>query len=234
MTEDNKDKQGTDTSLASPIKIQTKKVGLAARRAEAISTVVDADKMPNRIGIIFDDSGSMGGDKIDQAKKATKSFLQVCNPNDTAVTLHGFSPHRRYKLNTDFPSVALLAEQFEADQGTPLHTSMANMLASEPITRAVVFSDGCPTDMEGRVVTDFVEKGVPVDTIYVKEASPYQGHYEDRGREILKSIAERTGGIFMEFKDGASFAKAFKYLAPAFRAMLESAEFRDKLQKGQV
>jgi hypothetical protein len=41
-----------------------------------------------RIRIIFDDSGSMAGQKIEDAQIGCEEFLRVCTLNQTAVAVH--------------------------------------------------------------------------------------------------------------------------------------------------
>jgi Mg-chelatase subunit ChlD len=222
-----------ETSLTKKFNPTIGKVGLAAQRKQALAEAASTDitKFPNKLGILFDDSGSMSH-QMDLAKEATESFLQSCNKNDTAVALYGFSPQRRYKLTNDMISLALLAKEFHADQGTPLYTTLEEMLEKESMTRGVIFSDGEPTDHANKdvenmdVIDRFVNRKIPIDTIFL-------GYETANGAKVLKEIADRTGGIFMHFTSGSNFAKALKYLAPGFRGMLMNQEIVDKLQRGE-
>lgn len=222
-----------ETSLTKKFNPTIGKVGLAAQRRDALATAASTDitKFPNKLGILFDDSGSMAY-QLDLAKEATESFLQACNKNDTAVALYGFSPQRRYKLTNDMISVAMLAKEFQADQSTPLYTTLEAMLDKESMTRGVIFSDGAPTDYPNKdtenmdIIDRYAARKIPIDTIFL-------GSETAGGAQVLKEIADRTGGIFMHFTSGSNFAKALKYLAPGFRGMLMNQEIIDKLQKGE-
>src|SRR6185369_83814 len=78
-----------------------KKVGIAAK-VEAAKATFDPSKMEHRIGIIFDDSGSMDGvttpgfkstiqvssrSKIEDAKEGVKEFFKACDLSKTACSL---------------------------------------------------------------------------------------------------------------------------------------------------
>lgn len=215
-----------------------KKVGLAAKLEETKITF-DPHKMEHRIGLIADDSGSMGGQPIEDAKTAIGEFLHACSPQNTAVALYGFSERRKWKLTVDLVTLDVLKNDFRADQGTPLFTTMEKMIKDNPdLTRCVIFSDGDATDgtlksveqetvsfYSGHDRSDVVEQyqaaKVIVDTVFITD-SPTEEH------TVLKEISNRTGGMHLKFKPGA-FAKAFKYLAPAFRGYLEDPNFKKQI-----
>ena len=52
----------------------------------------------------------------------------------------------------------------------------------------------------------------------------------------MQRLAEATGGIYLVFDSnkGVNFAQAFKYLSPTKRLMLMNAEFKAKLERGEV
>jgi Mg-chelatase subunit ChlD len=116
---------------------------------------------------------------------------------------------------------------------------MEQMLADNPdVTRCVIFSDGEATDgtlyLEGQpkgynldrsyVVEKFVGKEIKVDTVFITD-----NFSKDRDHEVLKEIARRTGGEYLKFSDSGTFAKAFKYLAPAFRGYLADPNFKKQI-----
>lgn len=238
MTEEVKDQ-----SLSKPLKFSTKKTGLAAQREAAgldkTDVIADYTKYTNRIGIVFDDSGSMQGQPISDAKVGVDEFVRVCNPRDTAVALYHFGKEQ-YPLTHDMALVSITAQGFDSDFSTPLFTKLGEMIDKENLSRAIVFSDGAPDNHEKQSQRDnpsimeqtiqkFVEKKVPCDTVYIGSSE------HDEGAKTLKQVAERTGGIFLHFKKGSNtFKTAFKYLAPAYRAMLTDGNFVKKLERGEV
>ena len=52
----------------------------------------------------------------------------------------------------------------------------------------------------------------------------------------MRRLAEKTGGIFLKFDPakGVDFKTAFKYLAPGKRLALMDAEFKRKLEAGEI
>lgn len=229
---------------------RVKAVGLAARKqalankqkAEGIEVPIEPKDATHRIGIVFDDSGSMGGTKISDAHAGTEEFLRSCNPKDTAVTVHpmntpnrcyGHNNHAKIPLTTQMYAAAISIKTFDAIGGTPLFASLKEMLEEEPLTRAIVFSDGEPDWQDEQLmectIRLAIEKKNPVDTVFIGNKN------DTHAIEIMKTIAERTGGIFMIFEPGkANFRTAFKYLSPGYRAMLADKSFVEKLQEGKI
>jgi len=214
-------------------------VGIAARKAAAeaaraaqlalsgtqevkpVITVSNALDCTDRIGIVFDDSGSMGGNKILNAHKGVEEFLRNCKPNQTAVCVYPMNMPP-ITLDAKLPSVALAVHEIAATGRTPLHNTALSMLRNEKLTRAIVFSDGNPTD-DGfeTLVTLAKEQKIPIDTVLI-------GNW---GMEYMKNLAEATGGIFLHFDPAkTNFATNFKYLTPGYRAMLRDSNFKAKVE----
>lgn len=208
-------------------------VGVGAKiQAAQQSGAYDPLLKENRIGIVFDDSGSMAGKAIIDAKAGVTAFVTACNPNNTGLALYHFGQHQ-YSLTVDLPAIDLLAQGLSPDYGTPIWHTLDQLINCEKITRAVLFSDGEPTDghiketHSEKILEQYVEKKIPIDTVYIGLET------NARAMETMKYIAEKTGGIFMFFKDTANFRKNFKYLAPAYRAMLSDGNFRKALEEGK-
>jgi len=162
----------------------------------------------------------MNGDKINQLRIAGESFIHNCNMEDTSVGLvtFGLEPEEiRRPLSND--STLLLSEilSLVADGGTPMGEAMKYTLENIPITRGVLVSDGRPTDNPQcwkEVAHMYAEATIPIDCVHVGDS--------ENGVDVMKSIAEITGGIYMKFKDVGNFASAFKFLTPGSRALLTS------------
>lgn len=250
---DNKDKeQSTNANLVparkdAPFRVkavglQARKQALANKQALEQDIPVDPNKATHRIGILFDDSASMGGTKISDAHAGTEEFLRSCNPKDTAVAVHpmnvegryyGSDGHRKIPLTNKMYAACVSIKTFRAIGSTPLFSSLQDMITTENLTRGIVFSDGEPNSDDERlmdsVLTIAVEKGISVDTVFIGSKN------DTKAVEIMKTIAERTGGIFMVFEPGkANFRTAFKYLSPGYRAMLADKSFVAKLEEGKV
>ena len=207
-----------------------KRSGIMGRmQNNALAPVLDTN-VPNKIGIVFDDSGSMGGQPIEDAHSGIDEFVKNCNSNDTALAIYPLNAECK-PLNRDFAEVAFYGMSIPTTGGTPLFKTLEKLIDAEPITRAVAFSDGSPDmhdlEYEEPVLTKYTEKKIPIDTIYIGSAL-------GNGAVVMKRIAERTGGIFLQFTDASVLRKSLKYLAPAYRAMLGSGDFKKKVEEGKA
>lgn len=221
-----------------------KKVGLAAKIEEARQSF-NPEEMTHRIGLIFDDSGSMSGEPLKRAKEAVDAFLKSCNPHETSMALYllGRDENNR-SLTTDLILLNMYVQGLGCPNGTPLFTAMDKLINKEKITRAIIFSDGGPTDgsvvkndwTTGKetvdpdvnvktIVEQYKAKGIMADTVFIGSPS------DTTAITTLKWIAEQTGGVFLQFEDATTFAKNFKYLAPKFRAMLSDKSFVAEITK---
>ncbi len=213
-----------------------KKVGIQGTRAAAAEKMrgVDANEVPNRYCIGFDDSGSMSGDPISDAKKGVAGFLGSCNPTETSVAIYPFCAAPQ-PLVVMYDVINAYVGGLKATGGTPLYTTMLRILNEVKVTRAILFSDGEPTDElngygeelrknDELAIAKAIEMRVPFDTCYIGNGdSP-----------VLKNIAEKTGGIYLKFDSTMSFAKNLKYLSPKYVALLANAELKERIQKGET
>lgn len=231
------------------------KVASPARKIDFISP----EEATNKLRIIFDNSGSMSTqikDKsaVEHAKEGVVEFLRSCTPNKDAVAVHllnnqagrrGWYDNEEGEnlipncilasdLFSDLVSLAsaMMSEAIGAVGGTPLYDRIKEAQAAEPTaTRYVAFSDGEPNNFiyEAAVIETAKARETPIDTVFF-------GSSHESGCQIMKRLAEQTGGIFLIFDPakGVSFKDAFKYLSPAKRLMLMNAEFKAKLERGEI
>ena len=222
-------------------------VGLAARlKANSASTIAEGSELSapavkpitylavsdpaikDRLGIVFDDSGSMCGSLIQEAKDGVVDFLRNLVPNQTASAVYGMNGIR-FKLETNIPYIAGKIYEFEAEGSTPLVSTTIQMLRDNSLlSRLIVFSDGQPDRHEtAELVAMCKERKVPIDTVYI-------GADYDSAIGFMRRLAEDTGGTFIHLKPGVSMRSTFKYLAPAYRALLADKSFIENLQNGRV
>ena len=222
-------------------------VGLAARlKANSASTVAEGSELSapaskpitylavtdsaikDRLGIIFDDSGSMHGSKIREAKDGVIEFLKSCVPNQTAVALYPMN-NTCYTLETNLPYLAGKTLEIEAAGSTPLVETAIKMLNVNPtLTRGIVFSDGQPDRSDTTILVSMCkERKLSIDTVYI-------GADYDSAIGFMRRLAEDTGGTFIHLKPGVSMRSTFKYLAPVYRGMLADKSFVENLQNGRV
>lgn len=225
-------------------------VGAAKDAAKKILAELDPQTMPTKLAIVFDDSGSMAemnekGDKakIEDAKAGIRNFTAQCNPRDTALAVYPLNVESK-PLTCNFDLLNLLVASISPKGGTPLYGKTSEMLQSpDSYTRGLLFSDGEPTDESGyyssgddeenigrshkdKMIQLALNKKIPLDTVFI-------GLADTRGYELMKEIADRTGGIFIHFKDSASLSANLKYLAPALRGILMNAELKAKIERGE-
>lgn len=210
-----------------------KPVGLAAKVAQAQANKkdepkVDCSTFTNRIGIIIDDSGSMGEEGMKMVHQGIDAFVKNCNYGIDALALYPLEQEHK-PLTNNLAEIAIYGQSLHIHGSTPLFERLINLIDNEPITRAVAFSDGSPNTYAPKkeCIDKYKEKKVPIDTIYIGSAGG--GGYEN-----MKDIAEQTGGTFLHFTDVSVLGKSLKYLAPKLRYMLENAELKAKIQEGKL
>lgn len=238
--------------LTVPVKLGTSTLpsfGLKSKLQSAAAqgtTLDNTAQAKERIIIVADDSGSMDGLPMQQQKKAIAAFLGVCNPTDTAV---GITPMNRERINLTLIHPIILSKtsgwpDYDGG-GTPMFKALEQAISQNP-TRVVLISDGAPMDGQAleekkygnnhyydndggldlknfevnKVLKQYQEKKLKIDTVYIGEESSTSAVQE------MRAIAELTGGMYIFFKEGESFAKQFKYLAPAYYAMLTSGTIK--------
>jgi len=224
------------------IKNKIRPTGLRARVAQAeevkakrAASVLDAD---NRIGLMLDVSGSMnnhlqGKRKIEHLKDAMNGFVRSCDFSTTSVAFETFpggftdfdfedTPMQSFvtgrSLCNDEALLLLDMAQLRASGSTPMASAMHVMLSKNALTRGVLVSDGeadSPSEALN-IAKQWCEASISIDCVHIGDQA--------NGEALLKQIAEITGGMFIKFENVASFAKSFKYLAPAFYAMLTSGQ----------
>jgi len=196
---------------------KAKKWGIGAQKERAKEALKDLDPLTceHRIGIIFDDSGSMNErveekTKIDHAHTGIRNFTSQCNPRDTSLAIYPLNKEPQV-LSCNYDLVNLYCSTIRPTGSTPLYGRTIKMLSDLELTRGVLFSDGEPTDGSGyysatdeeseekedikdQMIVLAIEKKVPLDTIFI-------GDLGTRGFKLMKEIADKTGGIFVHFKD---------------------------------
>lgn len=235
-----------DTALKIPVKppIGGLKKGILANKAEFDQHMsnIDPKTVPNRLGLVIDDSGSMGSDGMENAHKAVQGFTASCNMKDTSIAIYPLNKENKH-LVCDYDLVNLYVSSLQATDGTPIYTVLDKLITNESITRAVLFSDGSPTDSKilsesenmwnssssefaKKVIKLYIDKELPIDTIYI-------GIENSTGYNEMKEIARLTNGTFINFKDSNSLASGLKYLSPKYRALLANSEIKERIQRGE-
>lgn len=217
-----------NNKLSKLIRPNVSLTGVHAKLAQAkeLNNNLDPKQATNRIGIVFDDSGSMAGDALAQAKKAVSAYLRSCNPTRDAVAVYPMTNKPKTLVNNWMLIDMFVNGIFELGS-TPLYATLRQAVLNEPINHAIVFSDGIP-DLSDRnhsedVINLCKEKKIKVDTCYIGSGESPE----------LKMLAEKTGGIYLNFDNPNVFAQNMKYLAPTYRAMLANPEVKARIEKGE-
>jgi len=197
--------------------------GLHARLRNPVAvagTGVDPLRCANRLALMLDVSGSMGGEKIDSLRTAVTGFIGACDFSDTSLAMEPFGDHypspNRVLPTCVSPMLSTTVQMLQAEGGTPMAQAMDYVINSYSITRGVIVSDGKPDSVSACYdsAANYREAGIPVDCVHIGNSTS--------GEACLKQIAEVTGGQYIKFTDIQSFSKSFKYLTPAFYGILTS------------
>lgn len=225
--------------------------GIAAniRSFEQELKTIDPKTIPNRIGIVLDDSGSMGHNGMNNVHSAVKGFTNNCNIRDTSIAVYPLNAGAK-SLICDYDFINLYVSGIWDTGGTPIYEKLKSLIESEEINRAVLFSDGEPTDssiliedtsdmpdtiksvfykenkLAKKVINIYLEKEIPIDTIFI-------GRENNQGYKEMQKIAELTKGTFIHFKDTTSLSTGLKYLAPKYRALLSNPEIKARIERGE-
>ena len=222
-------KAGSSITSFKPGSAKPGLVGMQARLAAAKNNPTNPFEQSlmsakERIGLMLDCSGSMsasvdstGKSRLDCLKEATESLINSIDFTTTALACYTFDtvPEADYSLTFDSTKVRLACFALRLSGSTPMSEAMLRMISEGGLTRGILMSDGVP-DSESDAIKQahrFKEKGIPIDTVHISTSY---------GEQVLRTIAEITGGIFIKFSDVNSFAKNFKFLAPANRHLLLS------------
>ena len=208
-----------------PFRIGVQRTGLAARKNTQVDPEAPKEPNPNemehRIGIVFDDSGSMHN-QMNTAHEAVEEFLRSCTKDNTAVTIYPLN-QEPIRLSSQLPAIAIMVKNIHATGGTYIKRTTSTMFKNNNLTRAIIFSDGSNGD--GDLMEEILTKGICIDTVYI-------GYDNVHAEKWIENIAKRTDGIFLKFKPGsANFKNAFKYLSPGLRYMLADKSFVEQIQK---
>lgn len=230
-----------NNAIDKPRKLGLPRLHQAVAKEAEVKQAIDAQAtmMENRIGLMLDTSGSMssidngvsrnnlmsnyarfhqqsGKSKIELLREAISSFVSQCDFNNTSISMETFPYDDKFRLGlTTFePILTTTIMSLQAGGGTPLSMAMDFVIRSYSLTRAIIVSDGDADSPQAArdIAEHYKESATPVDCVHIG-MSPH-------GEELLRYIAEQTGGLFIKFEDVQNFAKNFAYLTPQKRASL--------------
>ena len=189
--------------------------------------------LPLNLGILLDNSGSMDGAKLENAKRACTLILERLKPEDRATVCVFSSGARAILPSTQFVegareratrAVAELRVEGATELLTGLNTvfgEVAPHRGPNVTTYVLVLSDGQPTDSQGfidrnlekfldRARDEFEKNGVSVSTIGL-------GNAEDYDAAFLRDLADKGSGKFLMATSpddlSATFAEEFERIS---------------------
>jgi Mg-chelatase subunit ChlD len=245
------DTRALDVSELSPEEqAQLTKANDLSKAAEEF-VFIAPEKATEVLDIVFDNSGSMSGQALTDAKDGVTEFMMACTPNETAlriVPLNNGDFALTKVTNTftcDLPLIAgTVLDKIHAEGGTPLYKviqdGMYPPVESEQQLKAkrmVVFSDGIPDGGESQMLDQTIQQAVAnsvvLDTCLIAAAG--RATESNSAYRIMKRLAEETGGVFLVFEKGkCDFKKGFKYLTKGNRKLLMDNNFKTALEEGRV
>ncbi len=185
---------------------------------------------PVSLGVVFDVSGSMGGDKINKAREALSRFIDTSHKNDEYFLI-GFNHRAQLLLNRTRDSDALLEKlTFVQTKGqTALYD--ATYLGVERVTRGthkkraiLLISDG--QDNSSRYTYTEVKRMLKESDVIIYAVGIVGGGGSDldmSGRAILEELAGVSGGKAFFPSTGAEMNDTFERIALELRTQYSIA-----------
>ena len=242
MTDEVKDKTKAPASLTQPVRLGSKLNAFhqqIAAGAKVQVPSVTSTGTPNFADmsstVIFPDcSGSMsdivdGGygqergspephNKSYFCRQAVNTFIDNCFVGATKVGIASFPELVVIEPTHDLNAVKTAVQGIKPTGSTPMHEPLDFVLDEWPITHGIVVSDGYPDSREAVLdsAKRYKAKGIKVDAVHIGS--------DHGGEELMKALAETTGGIYIKFTDVKAFAESFKYLTPKHRLTLTTSK----------
>ena len=187
---------------------------------QEISFFSDRDA-PASVGVVFDVSGSMRGEKIIRARDALARFIRTSHPEDE-YSLISFDKSARLLLDRTRDSDALLAQfgHVNPQGNTALYDAVAfglDALADSRYAKRalIVVSDGEDNRSRstfGQVKRKLQESGVTIYTILIGPLPP-----RSNGGMIMDQLASTSGGKSFFPGDSEAMNEAFERIALELR-----------------
>lgn len=187
-------------------------------------TFFSDDDVPASVGIVFDVSGSMSGQKIIKAKEALASFIHTSHPNDEYFLID-FSSRPRLLLNRTIDGDAVLRKltYIEPHGQTALYDAayikLAHITTGTRRKRAVlIISEG--QDNASRYTFAELRRALKESdvTVYAIGTNPNSNYREDMyGRLALEELTSASGGKAFFPGNSEQMIEAFERIALELR-----------------
>ncbi|MCD6300469.1 MAG: VWA domain-containing protein [Staphylothermus sp.] len=181
-------------------------------------------KVKPPVVIILDNSGSMGGVKIEKAKEAVLSFIEkIDNKLDIGLIVFNDIVEIAIPPTSNITKTKRIISYLEAEGGT-MYTYPLNIAYQwlKPyrefnVSAYVVFaSDGLPADKEQALylIDKYSEEKIPIYSIFIGN--------EQEGYAFLKQMSEHTGGDAFLAKQIDELVDKFEYVAEEILSKVET------------
>lgn len=219
----------------------TTPVSLAVEISSTECTQPDENKKSTAIGVIIDDSGSMGGtDPNMKRKDATIDFLNALGADDQVLlTDYGTTGEDLRDLlcasnkgtscsppkaafSKDRAALVKAADLIEDAGGTPLYESCKQMVPLVDTIKdqrrgMLLLSDGEPNSMTNRDACHAAAKAaqIPVFTVGLGPAAEGDQFASPEAVKVLRELASDTGGSYASANDPAQLQQLFHNMGSA-------------------
>lgn len=162
------------------------------------------------IALVIDGSGSMEGERIQNARKAVEACIENLTPEtqELAVVLYENAAAVLSPLTNDASALRSAAERITANGGTNIPAGLREGIASlenAAGTKAIILmtdgEDGNPNEMPAAI------EAAQAENIAVFTVSTGGGN-----REYMENIARQTGGFYMEAFTDAELVNVYTAL----------------------
>ena len=167
--------------------------------------------------IVVDESGSMSGIRMSQAKESIKSFVNAMGPFDR-TTIVGFdgnvnsTVHQKMTSNKEWLLTAV--DELSATGGTNIVTGtydgLQQIVNETNPTMLIVFSDGENAD------ADNLKLDATIELAKSKNTTIYSIAVASRVKEPLESLALKTGGTYIVANEASELAELYANIRNKF------------------
>lgn len=205
-------------------------------------TIPDATKKSIGIGVIIDDSGSMGGSDPNRKRKdATVSFLKTLGTEDKVLltdygladdmlrdlvcvldTKGNCSPPAATAFTADKAKLIAATEGIEDGGGTPLYEACSAMTGlvgsiSDQRRGMLLLSDGQPNtdDAKAQCLEGAKAAQIPVYTVGLGPAAEGDPNADADAVKVLRELATETGGSYASANDPSQLDELFRNVGGA-------------------
>jgi VWFA-related protein len=190
---------------------QIRAIGKQTGQAEPLTTL-----------LVIDVSGSMKENgKLDSAKNAAKAYVDQMRPGDQ-VGVVAFSTHVQYvqPITADRNAIKSSIDQLKPIENTAMYDALSEgvkTLAQASGRKTIIaLTDGMDNSSStnaDNVVSSIGPSGLTISTIGFGDPSLGTLQYAGLDEARLKSIADRTGGLYAAASDGDALKKIYERYA---------------------